>query len=261
LNTSQLITRKQSSELKLENSQPKIRNSKSAGYVTILLALTTPLILIGMGWIFHRTGFLMRTQNDLKICREILTQTQAQVGKNISLLLLTNPKMKILKVQKFITLAALATAVAAQQYALIPPLKQKLRTIELQRKSLKLVQKGLVDSSRQLMILGTTLAQKKILGRTENLIQSLEVISMSPHKPSLAVEVSNPGDSFTEYKIKSNFTEHQKLVLKWQLQSLKKQSSLVEHQPEQIRKRIECGVSLKQKLSSFSPILHQGKFF
>ncbi len=124
-----------------------LRNQK--GFALVIVMSILPVLIAGFFLAWASIGFIQQDLAMKYACRQQGIEGQKHVAPLLQKLLSLNPKAIGLKIQLHTTQAALAAAVAAQNYFKMAELGRKLQKIEAKRGELDAEQKRIIQESNR----------------------------------------------------------------------------------------------------------------
>ena len=236
----------------------EIKNEK--GFALALIMALLPIFVAGLVVMFCIVNI---TQTDLAVkykCREEGLFAQKQVAPLLTSLFALNPLATALKAQLLATQAALAAAVAQQNWPVAAKHVKKIQEINKKRKELDIRQKQIIRQSNLILELNhftTSLHLRQLLQSRANALMSLQLLGLSGKAPKLAVRPDD-SDIAPTYSPKDNFTQEQALAHEWQYRlSVRRPYSHFVSNEFDFKK--SCAVTLVKENSQWQPTVSKGK--
>lgn len=229
------------------------------------LAITMALLPVLVGLMLLLFAVLGVNQFNLstqQACREGGLRGQQQVAPLLQQLLALNPRALKLKLAEYQARLRLAAAVSAGNPPAIAAAKTHLFTIQLQRKTLDLKQKYIIQQSNLLLLA----AHYKTAGTLQTALKgglpTFNYLKIDSHRflttaPKLAVRPEYT-DVAPAYRPVENFDGQQALAHSWQYQ-LRVRSPFQNFLMADLKWSPSCAVTLKQDGLSWVPKIRKAK--
>ena len=191
------------------------------GFVHIVFLAALPFLLGSFLLLYFWVGTLQLESKIRFLCRQEQIAAQERSRGYLEQLFKKNDLARKLKIRHDVTEAALAAAIASQNWEAVEPLREKLALINFQREALDLTQKVLIQAANlDLKMSGLKLyqmvshesqSQKTLLA----IFLDIQIRALNPRIPLLAVVPAYP-DIAPEYRTQDRFSERQALEQSWQ---------------------------------------------
>lgn len=199
--------------------QNKLASRK--GFAAILLLTLLPLVLTLLVVLVVVHAQIEMEMALKATCRENLLFTQHQVSVDLKTLLNLNPTALALKAEERILILSIATASAAQNWALVTKLTGQLQKVKQARIQLDRLQKSLITKMNMTLMGGSYSARSKLnrifdeyRGKSQELTTHSSFFSLPRSPLTIAVEPKDQGIA-PIYQPKKRFEWEQHLSLSW----------------------------------------------
>jgi len=223
-----------------------------------LLPVMVGLFLL-MSAVLGVNQFNLRTQ---QACREGGLRGQEQVAPLLKKLLGLNPQAVKLKTAEAQAQARLKAAIAAQNPPVITAARAHLLIIQLQRRTLDLRQKQLIQQSNLALLQAHRKTHQALGGALNEGLPTFNYLKIVSHRnfsspPKLAVRPES-SDVAPTYRTSVNFESDQALAHSWQYQ-LQVRSSFQNFLMADLKWNPACAVTLKEENLSWVPKIKKVK--
>lgn len=236
-----------------------LKNEK--GFAVAMIMALLPVFIVGLIVMF---SVVNATQTDLAVkhmCRKEGLSAQKRVAPLLSTLLNLNPLAQSLKMQLLAAEAALAVAVAQQNWFAAATQSKKISEIKQKRKELDIRQKQIIEQSNLILERNhsnTKIRLRQTLQARSNVLMNLKIRDFKGKAPQLAVRPDS-SDTAPTYSPKEEFEQKQSLAHEWQYRlSVRRPFSIFVSNEFDFKK--SCSVTLVKEISKWQPTVSKGKF-
>ena len=245
-----------------ENQSSILENQK--GFALVILAVLMPLILAALAFLYVSTTQIEIRSTLLQTCRNELIQTQEKSASLIKSLMSLNKLVDIIKwslfIAKLLSLASLANPMLAVL------IKSVLAIANSSSKVISILQKTIIYSlwitmENDLIKLQSQLRQilKSYSKKTKDLMLISTQLIIGNLFREISVEAEKPNEKITKYRLKKEFSEKQKLYVRWRY-NVQLAPTLTQWIDLNQNFNGFCGVSLRKE-EPWIPILYADKFY
>lgn len=233
-------------------------SSLEKGGVSLFLLCGLPLLLFALALFSWRWAQLYDSKTLRGLCRRELKEGLHRAGTQIESLLKLNAQVRAHRREKKSAEVALKAALLTLNPKLILPAQAWMKKVALQEEVLRALQFGYLSRGRLELHRAQSRALRALRGESghrglaERTLESLRPLIQFP---KLAVQIADAHHDLPEYELTPQFSERQKLELRWQSRFEERNSpwSL-----PRLRLPESCGMTLT---SDLRPIPSQDKFF
>lgn len=234
------------------------------GFAATIFLLMIPLTVTLVAWASLALIRSKEIQNAETLCHSLLIPTLERTGERISSLLRLNLQAQTLRLEMLKAKSALALALSSANGPAIAAARTWIKKINVQKSLLIQQQRGLILLGQADLHKGLFLIQKKLLKKNQSNVSQKSLVtsrvsSVRNNRARLAVHRSNSPDPFPEYELSPQFPRRQAVVLTWQSHFVQTRGGFKSWIPN-LKKEVQCGVSLKETSTGFQAFPVRGKF-